>query len=62
MIIAYFVRTVLGWYNVTINDVKYNVAPEVFRSIAGVSDKASYGCAELTADDVKMLIDEAIAL
>lgn len=44
-----YTKTVLNWYNVTIDGKRYNVAPDVFRAIAGVSDRARYGVAELTA-------------
>ncbi|WP_061570290.1 hypothetical protein [Caldibacillus debilis] len=62
MIAAPYVRTLLGWFNVTIDGKRYNVAPDVFRSIAGVSDRAQYGIAELTAAEAEALIRAGIAL
>jgi hypothetical protein len=62
MIAAPYVRTLLGWYNVTINGAKYNVAPDVFRAIAGVSDRARYGIAELTAAEAEALIRAGVKI
>lgn len=53
-------RTVVGWYNFTIGGVLvYNVEPNVFREITGVSKEAVLGCAELTAEQLEELKSRA---
>ncbi|MED0701074.1 hypothetical protein [Aeribacillus composti] len=57
-----YAKTVLGWYNVTIDDKRYNVAPHIFRKFTDVSKKARLGVAELSKDDIDELIKHSIAL
>lgn len=56
MMQAKYVKTVLGWYNVTVGGIKYNVDPATFTQIIGVTDDVSVGCGELTTwqvDEIK---------
>lgn len=57
-----YTKTVLGWYNLTINGKRYNVAPHIFRKFTDVSKKARLGIAELSKDDIDELIKHSIAL
>ncbi|MBS4193477.1 hypothetical protein [Lederbergia citri] len=49
-------KTVVGWYNFD-NEAgeTYNVNPETFREITGVSKRAVMGCVELTEDELQTL-------
>ncbi|WAA13392.1 hypothetical protein [Fervidibacillus halotolerans] len=62
MVTIKYVRTVVGWFNVTVGNNRYNVAPEVFRKFTGVSSNATLGVAELNAADVDALIKHSIAI
>ncbi|MFS0647171.1 MULTISPECIES: hypothetical protein [Siminovitchia] len=49
-------RTVVGWYNFdTEAGATYNIEPEIFREITGVSKEAVLGCAEVTEKELRTL-------
>lgn len=53
-------KTVVGWYNFdTEAGETYNVNPEIFREITGVSKEAVLGCAEVTEKELRTLIAAA---
>ena len=52
-------KTVVGWYNFEFNIFEYNIEPEVFRQITGVSEQASMGVCELSIDKVEELKSNA---
>jgi len=55
-----FKKTVVGWYNYIVTGVlRYNVDPLTFRKITGVSDPASLGTCELTAEELTELKSES---
>lgn len=47
-----YVKTAIGWYNFEDSAFKYNVNPEIFLEVTGVSDKATIGTAEITAEEL----------
>lgn len=56
-----YTKTVLGWYNVTVMGLfVYNVEPEFFRRLTGVSEDAALGCLEISTEQLKELEENAI--
>lgn len=54
-------RTALGWYNVNhVSDgATYNVRPDVFHAVTGVSDYAHAGCTAVTADQLAFMLADS---
>lgn len=51
-----FKKTVVGWYNYTVEGVmRYNIDPITFRRITGVSERATLGTCEVTAEELPAL-------
>lgn len=51
-----FNKTAVGWYNYTIAGLmRYNVDPETFREITGVSKDAALGTVRLTDEQLDAL-------
>lgn len=57
-----YTRTVLGWYNITVDGQRYNVNPDLFSDIVYPSDQTVVGVAEVTETELQALIDGGIAL
>lgn len=55
MKIIKFSKTVLGWYNFSFAIYKYNIKPETFREITRVSEEATLGICEVTAEELEEL-------
>lgn len=56
MDVIQFNKTAIGWINYTVAGVlRYNINPETFRDITGVSSRAKLGTCEVTAQDLKRL-------
>lgn len=56
MILIKYKKTVLGWYNFEFTIFKYNINPETFRNITGVSEQTTLGTCELESHKVDDLI------
>lgn len=57
-----YTRTVVGWYNFTTGGKRYNINPDLFCDIAGISNKAAAGVAEVSESELHALIDGGIAI
>lgn len=57
-------RTVVGWYNFRPSgtDSVHNIEPDKFRRLAGVSERAELGTAEVTTEILSELKEQAIHL
>jgi len=53
-------RTILGWYNVTIEGLmRYNINPVVFREIVGASKDAKLGTCEINPAQLRAIKENA---
>jgi len=52
-----YTKTVLNWYNVTIDGKRYNVPPHLFHDIVYPSERTVCGVAELTKLEIKALMN-----
>ncbi|MBM7717685.1 hypothetical protein JOC94_004716 [Bacillus thermophilus] len=53
-------RTAVYWYNFdTEAGATYNIEPEIFREITGVSKEAVLGCTEVTEEELWELTENA---
>ena len=51
-----FKKTVVGWYNFTeVGVFQYNIDPDTFRNITGVSKQARMGTCEVTTEELAEL-------
>lgn len=60
MYVISYRKTIVGWYNFKDDTgFTFNVAPELFRNLTGVSEKATMGCAELKKEEYAELMAAA---
>lgn len=55
-------KTILGWYNAELPGGVYNVNPQVFRNLTGVSEAAFFGCTEITEEQAKVIKRKGILI
>lgn len=57
-----YTRTVLGWYNITVDGQRYNVNPDLFSDIVYPSEQTVCGVTELTELEIQALIDGGVKI